>query len=650
MKKGRIIYKATKEQFLKDCREEKLIAKVTEGYIKNVGKTTDTIVSSWNGSLSYLYVLLEDPKIPNTCGVSIEQCIPNIDTRKRMDVVLTGKDKHKRNSMIILELKQWSKVQEPSDKIGFVVMKSSKKEKENGKRPHPASQALGYANFVKRYNDVIEKEEIQVYPVAYLHNYIREEKDPLFDERYKIVIDKCPIFIRGEREKLRDFICDKICYGDNCEIIDKIDNSPVSIPKLIEIGMPNMMKETEGIVLIDEQELIYEKAIQMAKQCKEDKKKRVLIVKGGVGTGKSILAMKLLAHFLEDKTIGLEEIQYITPVSNQRKIYSYLFKKDKEHKELVEKLKSPESYIKVKENEKDVLIVDESHRLKEKSGFYKNKGENQTKEIIQASKFSIFFIDNLQRITLKDKGNTEEILKIAKEQEAEVEVEIDELTSQFRCNGSKSYVSWIEDVLQIRDTANHDGFDLNLNYDVQVVDDPNELRDFIIKKNNRKRNNKIRNDSRMVAGLCWNSEKKAWNESEIYDIQIPKYNFEASWNLQGENWAIEKDAVKRVGCIYTCQGFDFDYIGVIIGEDLIYRDGKVQADETKKADSDHALLGIKTIRKKNKLEAKRLVDEIIKNTYRVLLTRGQSGCVIFCVDDALRDYLKERLKEAKNNT
>lgn len=640
IKKCKIVYKATKEQFLKDFREEKLVLKITQGYLENVGKPTDTIIASWNNSLPYLYLLLEDSNIPNTCGISIEQGLPNVDTRKRIDVVLTGKDKNKKNSMIILELKQWSKVEQPADKVGYIVTK------EDNKRPHPSSQAVGYANFIKRYNHAITKEQIQVYPVAYLHNYDKKEKDPLYDEKYKIMIDKCPIFVRGEIGKLKKFISDKICYGDNCKIIDKIAYSDASIPRLLEIGMPNMMKEAEGVTLIDEQDLVYEKAMQMARQSKEDNKKRVLIVKGGVGTGKSVLAMKLLADLLNDKTINLKEIAYITPILNQRKIYKYLLKKDKQHEEIVEKLKSSESLLNAKKNTEDVTIIDESHRLKEKSGRYENKGENQTKEIIYGSKFSIFFIDNLQRITLKDKGNTEEIIKIAKEQKAQVE--ICQLSSQFRCNGSNSYVSWIEDVLQIRNTANHDGFDLNLNYDIRIVDDPKELRKFITKKNNRKRNHKIRNDSRMVAGICWNSTKDTWNDPKNYEIQIPKYKFQASWNLKNEKWTIDEDAVKRVGCIYTCQGFDFDYVGVIIGEDLIYREGKVQVDDTKKAPSDRALWGLKTKKKKNKEEAMRLADEINKNTYRILLTRGQSGCVIFCVDDALRDYLKEKLKKAKS--
>lgn len=641
----RIAYKATKKEFLEDYREEKLIKKIIEGYLKCVGKPTNAIISSWNNSLPYLYFLLEDNKISDDIGISIEQAIPNIDTRKRMDVMITGRDKNKRNVAIILELKQWSKVEETADRVGYIVTGPSK---EKSTRIHPSTQAVQYTNFLKRYNNAILEKDIKVFPVAYLHNYDKKTNDLLFSEDYKQFINKCPIFVRGEVNKLREFICDKIHEGDNCEIIDIIDNSDISIPRLLEIGMPNMMKEPEGVILIDEQELIYEKAIKMAMKSKEDNKKRIIIVKGGTGTGKSILAMKLLVDITmklenkEDKKNIENKVNYITPILKQREVYIYSLKNHKNHKIVQKEIKSPGTYIKAKDNEKDVLIIDEAHRLKEKSGRYQ-MGENQTKEIIKASKFSIFFIDDLQRITIKDKGNTEEIIKIAKEQNAEIE--ICELTSQFRCNGSASYVSWIEDVLQIRNTANHDGFDSNLNYDIRILDNPNEMRDFIIKKNNRKVNHKIKNASRIVAGYCWESNLEARNDPQIYDIQMPEYNFYMSWNLKNERWAIEEDAVKRAGCIYTCQGFDFEYIGVIIGKDLIYRDGKVKVDYNIKPKSDNALIGIKGLAKKNKEEAYNIADTIIKNTYRVLLTRGQAGCIIFCEDEALRDYFKERLNK-----
>jgi DUF2075 family protein len=209
------------------------------------------------------------------------------------------------------------------------------------------------------------------------------------------------------------------------------------------------------------------------------------------------------------------------------------------------------------------------------------------------------------------------------------------LESQFRCNGSNGYLAWLDDILQIRETANSDGF--NMNYDIQIVDDPNTLKNLIFEKNKHK------NKSRLLAGYCWDWLKESKNNHEIFDININ--DFHMSWNLGNtQTWAIDEKSVNQIGCIHTSQGLEFDYAGVIIGPDLIYRDGKVITDFTKRAKTDQSIKGLKSMNVKNPLAAKELADRIIKNTYRTLLTRGQKGCYIYCCDKELEKYLKERLK------
>ncbi len=437
----------------------------------------------------------------------------------------------------------------------------------------------------------------------------------LFDKKYKNFIDKSPVFFRGETKKLRKFIKSKIYKGDNGKVIDFIEKTNPSIVRLLSPKIYDITKKGEYVQLIDDQELVYEKALEMTKKCMNDNRKRVLIVKGGPGTGKSVLALKILVDIFENPSSKIEKASYITPIQAQRKIYQYIIKKNNMDKNIKENIKSSSSYVKAIENENDILIIDEAHRLKEKSGMFNNIGENQTKEIINASKFSIFFIDDAQRVAMEDKGGREDIIEKAKEQNAVIEEY--ELTSQFRCLGSASYVSWVEDVLQMKNTANHDGFDDDLHYDIRVVDNPNEMRKIIRIKNRKN------NASRIVAGYCWESKKESRDNPNIMDIEIPKYKFKMSWNLSNENWAIAEGAVERAGCIYTCQGLDFDYIGVIIGPDLICRNGKLITDRSKRAKTDGAFRGIGKILEKNKEYGEKLIDEIIKNTYRILLTRGR---------------------------
>ena len=266
---------------------------------------------------------------------------------------------------------------------------------------------------------------------------------------------------------------------------------------------------------------------------------------------------------------------------------------------------------------------------------FQNLGENQIKEMIHAAKTCFFFVDDFQRVTIRDIGSTEEIKKWAVYFDAEVFE--DTLISQFRCNGSDSYLSWINHVLEINPEATDD-FDYD--YDLRIYDTPEEVYQQIVKKD------ELHHRSRMVAGYCWNWISEGKNDPKIHDIQIG--GFSKSWNLGSTStWAIDPDSVSEIGCIHTCQGLEFDYVGVIIGPDLRYENGIV-TDYTQRAKTDQSLKGLKTLMKKDPSQASQIAEQIIKNTYRTLLTRGQRGCYVYCVDDQLKIYLKECLKRRKN--
>ena len=242
-------------------------------------------------------------------------------------------------------------------------------------------------------------------------------------------------------------------------------------------------------------------------------------------------------------------------------------------------------------------------------------------------------IDENQRVTLSDIGSVEEIRKWAREEGAQIYEQ--KLVSQFRCNGSDGYLAWLDDVLEIQETANYDleGID----YDIKILDSPEEMRQIIIEKN------RISNRARILAGYCWEWVKANRNKTEEHDIKIG--DFEISWNLENTTtFAIDEGSVSEAGCIHTSQGLEFDYVGVIIGEDMRYENGRIITDYTKRARSDQSLKGIKKLYKEDPEKAKQLSDEIIKNTYRTLMTRGMRGCYIYCVDQKLADYLRERIK------
>ena len=290
-------------------------------------------------------------------------------------------------------------------------------------------------------------------------------------------------------------------------------------------------------------------------------------------------------------------------------------------------------FITAPENSFDVLLTDEAHRLNEKSGMFSSLGENQMKEIINASRLSVFFIDEDPRVTIKDAGTIEEICRFAKELGSEV-VEM-ELDSQFRCSGSDGYLEWLDHTLQIRETAMLD-LPESFDYDFRVFDDPCLLRKEIEEKN------AINNKSRIVAGYCWDWLKDGKNNSDVHDITIPEFGFEMSWNLGSTStWAIDPESVKEAGCIHTCQGLEFDYVGVIIGPDMRYESGNIVTDASRRAKTDQSLKGLKS--KYDKKDQAIVAARIIKNTYKVLMTRGMKGCYVYCTDKALSEYFRKRL-------
>ena len=616
-----IVYQEAKKQFLHDVRldliEDKIEQKVRERLHK---KTASNEFMSWMNSMQYMYKVMEDKSIPDESMIAIEYRIPN--SNKRVDFIVSGEDQMGRESAVVIELKQWQKMEKVESKEAIVKTNLHGR---NVETIHPSYQAWSYVSMIEDYNEDVRRYKINLKPCAYLHNYRLKENDDLVDECYEYYIDKAPVFTRGDTDRLSKFISKYIKKG-NPDVLYHIDHGRIVPSKSLQDSLSSMLRGNQEFTLIDDQKVVFERALEIVKK---EEKKKVYIVHGGPGTGKTVLAINMLVAILNMN----QNVMYVTKNSAPREVYRKKLTDGKYRKAYIDNLfKGSGSFTEAISDDFDCLIVDEAHRLNEKSGMFQNLGENQVKEIINAAKTSIFFVDDFQMVTTKDIGSTNEIKKWCRYFDAEVYE--DTLLSQFRCNGSDSYLSWIDNVLEINLEATDD-FDFD--YDIRICDSPEEVRELILEKN------KINNKSRMVAGYCWNWIKEGKNNSDFHDIQIG--DFGMSWNLgSSSTWAIDPESVNEIGCIHTCQGLEFDYVGVIIGEDLRYDDGII-TDFTKRARTDQSLKGLKGLYKKNKEEALKIADRIIKNTYRTLLTRGQKGCYIYCVDKDLQEYLKKRLKK-----
>lgn len=618
-----IVYQETKKQFLHDVRsdliEDKIEAKVKEKLHK---KTAHNEFVSWMNSMQYMYKVMEDEHIPDESMIAIEYRIPN--SNKRVDFIVCGEDGTGKESAVVIELKQWQEIAKVKGKEAIVKTNLQGRSIET---THPSYQAWSYVSMIKDYNEDVRKYKINLKPCAYLHNYRLQPNDDLTDACYEYYIDKAPLFTRGDTDRLAAFIARYIKKG-NADVLYRIDNGKIVPSKSLQDNLTSMLKGNKEFTLIDEQKVVFEKSLEIVRN---QQKKQVYIIHGGPGTGKTVLAINMLVAILNmDKNV-----MYVTKNAAPREVYRKKLTDGQYRRAYIDNLfKGSGAFTEAINNDFDCLIVDEAHRLNEKSGMFQNLGENQIKEIINAARTSIFFVDDFQMVTTKDIGSTNEIKKWCRYFDAEVYE--DTLFSQFRCNGSDSYLSWIDNVLEINPEA-MDDFDHD--YDIRICDRPDEVKDLIMEKN------KANNKARMVAGYCWDWIREGKNNSDIHDIKIG--DFGMSWNLgSSSTWAIDPGSVNEIGCIHTCQGLEFDYVGVIIGEDLRYDDGII-TDFTKRAKTDQSIKGLKGLYAKDPQKALKIADRIIKNTYRTLLTRGQKGCYIYCVDEKLKEYLKLRLNVHK---
>lgn len=618
-----IVYSATKMEFNNDVIMNQISDKILEKlHEANIHGGEEAEYRSWQNSLIFMRNVLDDKDIPDEASIAIEYQIPR--TSKRVDFIIAGADSNNKDNVIIVELKQWEKVEKVADEMlhsvraftgGAVRMVS-----------HPSYQAYSYAVFIRNSSEQVQDNDINIIPCAYLHNYDEKYLSELDDEIYKDWYNEAPFFIKNQVLDLRNFIKKYITKNSSDgQLLYKIDNGRIRPSKALQDCIVSLMKGNKEFMLLDEQAVVYDMCIKTMNQCLKDMKKRTLIITGGPGTGKSVLALNLLKHFTSKRL----NASYVTKNSAPREAYLKLLTKSDLKKEINIKqlFRSPFGLCKAPSNFYDCLIIDESHRLvKQMYGDF--QGQNQVMECINSSLLSIFLIDENQRITTKDIGSVDEIKYWAKELGSRV-IMNDEtvLVSQFRCNGSDLYIQFLNNLLQIDEYVNIDITELN--FDIEVFDDPILMRDELRKKN------QINNKARMVAGYCYDWNVK--NHRDEYDIYLEN-GFRAKWNLENDKvWAINPNSFEEVGCIHTAQGLEFDYVGVIIGNDLRYDEVNHQIIIDKsKISKDDKTSGIKSC-------GEGLARQLIKNTYKTLLTRGQKGCYIYCEDKALARYIKRML-------
>lgn len=612
-----LIYTADKRRFVEDVQRNQIEDLILAGMINcGRGKPSANEITSWRNSMQYMGNVLNASGIPDDAGVAIEYMIPQ--TSKRVDFILTGRNGSGNDTAVIVELKQWEHV-EATERDAIVRTFVGGREREV---PHPSYQAWSYAALLEDYNETVQTENIGLRPCAYLHN---SSSPAVADDRYSDHLERAPAFLKADADKLARFLSQHVRKGDANDILYRVEHGRIRPSKSLADHLASLLEGNTEFLMIDDQKLVFESALDLA-DIAEEHGKQVFIVEGGPGTGKSVVAVNLLGELTRRGKVA----QYVTRNAAPRTVYEAKLADTMKKTRISNLFRGSGAFHETERDTFDALIVDEAHRLNEKSGMFQHLGENQTKEIIHAARVAVFFLDEDQRIHWKDIGSREEIERWAAA--AGAPIHYAELRSQFRCAGSDGYLAWLDQALQIRDTANEDLDEVD--YFVQVVDSPTELRDRIFDLNVQA------NRARLLAGYCWDWESK--KDPEAMDIRFPEYNFAMQWNLDkdGPAWMIQPDSVHQVGCIHTSQGLELDYVGVIIGPDLIVRNGKVITVPEARSKNDASIKGYKKALQENPEAAKEKADQIIKNTYRTLMSRGMNGCLIWATDPETNEHFR----------
>lgn len=622
------LYAGTSKQFIHDTIQnqiaEKLRACFYEYYRFN---PSEGEVKSWRNSLRALSSTIQYSGLYDH-GIILEYQLPL--TSKRLDCLITGRDFENRDNAVIVELKQWDKCEESNaDNEVMTAINGVMRDV-----LHPSVQVGQYRMYLEDTQTVFYEDDnpVKLSSCCYLHNYAYDPDDVIFADKFEGVIKQNPVFTMDDVDRLRDYLVSNLKNGSGIDVLKRVESSKYRPSKKLMEHVGNVIKGRQDYILLDEQKVVYDRVFAEARSGFHNKQKTVLIVKGGPGTGKSVIAINLMADLLLEG--------YNAQYATGSKAFTETLRSIIGRRGSIQ-FKYFNSYMDTEPNEIDVLICDEAHRIRETSKSWytpakKVSGLSQIDELIRAAKVCVFLLDDNQVVRPDEIGSTDYIRNNSEKNRCKM-IEF-ELETQFRCNGSDGFVNWIDNTLGIKRTAN---VLWNLNeetFDFKIFDTPESLEDAIRKKV------KEGYSGRITAGYCWNWSNPD-NEGLLpNDVVIGKY--QRPWNAKPNArklapgipkaplWAHDPNGINQIGCVYTAQGFEFDYIGVIFGNDLVF-DFDLQAwkgDPSKSADPSI-----------NKSKDKFI--DLVKNTYRVLLSRGLKGCYVYFMDKDTERFFKTRIEK-----
>lgn len=616
------LFAGSTETFLDNAQQKTIAAKLGDAFYDYYRfRASASEFASWQNSLTALSYQLRYAGLRDH-GIVLEMQLPV--SSARLDAFIFGKAAAGKDASVLIELKQWTEAA-PSDFddcvetfVGGAVRRQA----------HPSVQAEGYAEYLRDMHTGFHAGGVEIAPCAWLHNMHPGAAGALRSDAFTALLERVPLYLNNDADVLASMLQKNLGSGGGVEIMDRVLASPYAPSRQLLDHTASMIKGETRYRLIDDQIVAYNAVLSLVRRAQKDKReKAVVTVRGGPGTGKSVIALNLLGtlsarHARAEHATGSKAF-----TENIRKVLGPRSRAQ---------IRYFNNYGGAEPNSIDVLLADEAHRIRESSNHRftpkaKRSDRPQIDEMIGAAKVSVFFIDDHQAVRADEVGSTKLIREAAKRHGARYE-SID-LRTQFRCAGSDEYIDWLDQLLEIRKTGV--ATFTPSSFDVRLLPDPLALEaEIALKIGDGDR-------ARVMAGYCWPWSDPDDSGALVDDVTIGA--FRRPWNAKPEArrlakgiptaqfWATDPGGEGQVGCVYTAQGFEFDYAGVIWGPDLVVRNG-IWAGQPS-ASRDHVV----------KTRSGARFTDIVKNAYRVLLTRGLQGCYICILDEETRAYVAARL-------
>ena len=618
-----LLYSAKCHEFYDDIASQTIADKISAAFKVQMGREAPPGEKrAWHNSLTSLHFAAQRAGLSEQ-GVIVEYELPM--TSRRLDVMFTGADSAGKDSATVIELKQWEQC-ETADGDNVVTWVGGNYRDVL----HPSIQVGQYLSYLENGQSVFHEgsDPVRASASAYLHNYKYILGDPLLDDKFLDARERCPIFTKEDQDKLVTDLGMKVGGGPGNSVLERVLESQARPSKKLMQNVASMLDGKDEYVLLDEQLVAFDRVLTEAKRAlAQDEASTVLII-GGPGTGKSVIALNLMAHLSSDD----HNVQHATGSKAFTETLRQVVGRD-----AAQQFRYFNNFALADAESIDVLICDEAHRIRATSVSRftpkdKRSGKTQIEELNDVAKVNVFFVDDLQIVRHGEVGSADLIRESAKGSGRRF-FEY-KLAAQFRCAGSEGFVSWVTNTLGIEDTANRH-WSTGEEFDFQIADSPEQLEAMI--------RGKVEEgvSARLMAGYCWPWSGPKGDGTLEDDVQIG--DFAMPWNARPDAgrlasgipksnlWASEPGGIDQIGCVYTAQGFEFDYAGVIIGPDLVYREGEGWIGQLTESNDRQAKMG------------KESFTERIKNTYRVLLTRGMKGCYVYFTDDETREYWASRI-------